>query len=154
MTSPMIRAARPDDLSKLEALERATFGEGAYPGFFFRQAFDALGRTFFVAEDEGPEASGLAGYVLASWEANATDAWIWSLAVDPSRRGRGHAKRLLDACEAALRDAGATAVRLHVSPTNDVAGAIYAARGYVEVDFVPDAFGPGADRRILRLALR
>lgn len=135
------------ELQALTTLERAVFGEGAYPHFFFRQAFDALGATLLVI---GEPSAPLAGYVLGSLVAGKSDAWIWSLAVAPERRGEGLASVLLDACETALFDRGAEGVRLHVSPTNAHAIRLYERRGYVEVDFVKDAFGPGGDRKILR----
>lgn len=135
------------ELQALTTLERAVFSEGAYPSFFFRQAFDALGATLLVI---GEPSAPLAGYVLGSFAAGESDAWIWSLAVAPERRGEGLASVLLDACEMALFDRGAEGVRLHVSPTNAPAIRLYERRGYVEVDFVKDAFGPGGDRKILR----
>lgn len=136
------------ELPALAVLERMVFGDGAYPHFFFRQAFDALGATLLVIGEAGAP---LGGYVLGSLGAGESDAWIWSLAVAPERRGEGLASVLLDACETALFDRGAVGVRLHVSPTNTPAIRLYERRGYLEVDFVKDAFGPGGDRKILRL---
>jgi ribosomal protein S18 acetylase RimI-like enzyme len=57
---------------------------------------------------------------------------------------------LLDALEATLFDAGADGVRLHVSPKNENALRLYERRGYVPIAHVPDAFGPGHDRFVLR----
>jgi ribosomal protein S18 acetylase RimI-like enzyme len=147
-----VSIARPvaeHELEALAELERAVFGDGAYPFFFFRQAFDALGATLLVVGESGAP---LAGYVLGSLAAGEKDAWIWSLAVSPDRRSEGHARALLDACEQTLFERGAEGVRLHVSPTNTHALALYERRGYVEIDFVKDAFGPGGDRKILRRA--
>lgn len=145
--SSVARPVSEPELEALAELERAVFGDGAYPFFFFRQAFDALGATLLVVgETDAP----LAGYVLGSLAAGDKDAWIWSLAVSPDRRGEGHASTLLDACERALFARGAEGIRLHVSPTNTHALTLYERRGYVEVAFVKDAFGPGGDRKILR----
>jgi ribosomal protein S18 acetylase RimI-like enzyme len=142
----VIRRATPADLPGLVALDRAVFGDHAYPALVLRQAFDAL--TVLVAGDPP------VGYALASLEAGADDGWIWSLGVQADARGRGIARALLDAVERELAERGAAGVRLHVSPGNGPARRLYERRGYERVDFVADAFGPGEDRLILRLALR
>lgn len=146
-TSMGPRPVSEPELEALAELERAVFGDGAYPFFFFRQAFDALGATLLVVGDTDAP---LAGYVLGSLAASEQDAWIWSLAVAPDRRGEGHASALLDACEQSLFERGAEGIRLHVSPTNTHALTLYERRGYVEVAFVKNAFGPGGDRKVLR----
>jgi ribosomal-protein-alanine N-acetyltransferase len=146
-TSSVARPVSERELEALTKLERAVFGDGAYPFFFFRQAFDALGATLLVV---GEPTTPLAGYVLGSLAAGEKDAWIWSLAVSPDRRGEGHARTLLDACERTLFERGAEGIRLHVSPTNTHAITLYERRGYVEIAFVKDAFGPGGDRKIFR----
>lgn len=142
-----MRPAGPDDLDALADLDRRVFGDGAYPRFFFRQALDALGPLLWVAGQP------VEGYALGSLQAGEDDGWIWSLGVAEEARGRGVAAALLDAVEAALRARGAVGVRLHVSPTNDGALGLYARRGYRRIDEIPDAFGPGGDRWVLRRAL-
>jgi ribosomal protein S18 acetylase RimI-like enzyme len=53
--------------------------------------------------------------------------------VDPAARGMGVARRLLDATEAAAREAGAPALRLDTNRALVEAIALYRSSGFVEV---------------------
>ncbi|HEX2205967.1 MAG TPA: GNAT family N-acetyltransferase [Longimicrobium sp.] len=141
-----VRAAAAGDLPALRAVEAAVFGAGAYPGFFFRQALDALPAFFLVAEAEGR----LVGYTLGAAQPGDGHGWILSLGVDPAARGRGAGRALVAALLEAFAARGAREVFLHVSPSNRAAIALYERLGFEVVREERDWFGPGEDRLILR----
>lgn len=145
-----IRRAAASDLPALALLERQAFGEAAYPAFFFRQALDALGRSFLVAD--GP--AGVSGYGLGSLEAGSTEAWVLSLAVAAEARGAGLGRALMVALNEELEGRGARAVLVHVAPDNLPARRLYRELGFEQVALVEGCFGPGRDRLVLRRSPR
>ena len=73
------------------------------------------------------------GYVWLNLEPRITttgEAWIYDIAVDEERRGRGYGRLLLDAAEAEARRAGATYLGLNVFGANRVARSLYESSGY------------------------
>jgi ribosomal protein S18 acetylase RimI-like enzyme len=74
-----------------------------------------------------------AGYAIVTLgfdlEFHGSDAYLTDLWVEPWARGRGLARPLLDAAEAAARAAGARALHLTVRPDNAPALALYARAG-------------------------
>jgi GNAT superfamily N-acetyltransferase len=58
-------------------------------------------------------------------------AWVEDVVVDESVRGRGLAKRLMDAAHAAARAAGADSVMLTSRPSRVAANQLYKSVGYV-----------------------
>lgn len=89
--------------------------------------------SFRVARDGGA----LAGFVLATVPGTGapTDppdaAYLALLAVGPSHQGAGLGARLLDAATRDARDAGHTALVLHVLTSNAAAVRLYTSRGWV-----------------------
>lgn len=56
--------------------------------------------------------------------------WIYYVAVEPSERRRGHARRMVEAAEAWLADRRAPRILLMVHPENTVAIRLYESLGY------------------------
>ncbi|TNC24530.1 GNAT family N-acetyltransferase [Amycolatopsis alkalitolerans] len=83
---------------------------------------------FFVAR-EGDQVVGCVGVHLAEPAAELTRMFVKA-----SARGRGWASRLLRAAEDAAREAGARAMRLDTRRDLVEARALYARRGYREVE--------------------
>lgn len=85
---------------------------------------------FLVAELEAR----IVGTVMAGYEGHR--GWINYLAVEGERRRSGLGRRLVDAAEAALREAGCAKINLQVRSTNAGVIAFYERLGYVRDDVV------------------
>ena len=64
------------------------------------------------------------------------------LAVDPSRQGAGLGRRLIDAAEQHIRDAGGRAVDIHVVNLRTDLLPRYRRRGYVDIGTAPYVHRP------------
>ncbi len=80
--------------------------------------------TYLVALD-GPR---LVGAVLGTHDTRK--GWINRLAVHPDYRRRGIAKRLVRACESALRAKGLEMFAALIEPGNDASEAVFRSLGY------------------------
>lgn len=85
--------------------------------------------TVLVALDDD---SAVVGSVLAGYEGHR--GWLYYVAVAPGLQGRGLGRRLVEAAEGWLRDAGASRVRLMVRSTNTAVRGFYATLGYTDVE--------------------
>jgi ribosomal protein S18 acetylase RimI-like enzyme len=85
---------------------------------------------FLVGEEEGQ----LVGSVMAGYDGHR--GWVNYLAVEPSRRGRGLGRALMDAAEERLRAAGCAKINLQVREGNVAARAFYEAIGYEPQELV------------------
>lgn len=145
-----VRGAARADLPALEALERESFGAGAYPGFFLRQALDLWGGLFLVAEEgEGDPI----GYALAAPSERPGEACVLTAAVRPAARGRGVASRLLGALLEGLAGRGFRSVWLTVHPENGEAVRLYERHGFRRAGEEAEYFGPGEPRVRMERAL-
>ena len=79
---------------------------------------------FLVAADAGD----LVGTVMAGYDGHR--GWLYYLASDPSRRGEGIARALVDEAEERLVALGCPKVQLMVRPGNDLARGFYDALGF------------------------
>lgn len=79
---------------------------------------------FLVAVDAGE----IVGSVMAGYDGHR--GWIYYLASDPARRGKGIARALVEEAEERLLDMGCPKVNLMVRPENGVAQGFYEALGY------------------------
>ena len=74
--------------------------------------------------------AGLAGYIMVLFSRGSPMARVYSVAVDRDLRGRGLARRLIEAAEAAATEAECIELRLEVRPDNAGAIALYESLGY------------------------
>ncbi|MEU9349791.1 GNAT family N-acetyltransferase [Streptomyces griseoloalbus] len=150
----VLRAARESDLPELCRLDEEVFQEVAYPAFLLRQLYDMYAEHLLVI-DEGE--GRLRGYVLAATTALSRDSWILGLCVTRDRRRHGLGRELMTEVLARLRRDGIEQVRLTVEPANRAAILLYRSLGFrpeqPDDGLRRDYFGPGLDRRILRLEL-
>jgi len=89
---------------------------------------DSLKRAnvlFFVARDDARQAVGCGAVVL-----NAAYGEIKRIYVNPSCRGQGVARRLLNALESASANAGCKLLLLETGPSSAEALGLYASLGY------------------------
>jgi len=73
---------------------------------------------------------------------------IWGMWTDPAHRGRGHARRILDAVTPLL-----PRIQLHVNVANPVARTAYERYGFVGTG-VLEQLRPGSDQRMELMVLR
>ena len=62
--------------------------------------------------------------------------WVYYVATDPERRGKGHGRAIMAAAEDWLRQTGIAKMQLMVRRENAAAGAFYQSIGYAEAQTV------------------
>jgi ribosomal protein S18 acetylase RimI-like enzyme len=136
-----VRAAGKDDLLAAVELEKACFS--AYP-LNKRQLQYLQQRTsavFLVADQKGAVVG--EGIGLVRQHKRALSGRIYSLAVDPDRRGRKIGRQLLEAMIVELSTRGVRKIYLEVEQHNTPAIALYERTGFRHIGVLPDYFGPG-----------
>lgn len=127
MNAPILyRAATPDDVEALTAIEMAAFDHDRLNRRSFKRWIQAPHGILIVAELEGTAV----GYGLVWCHKGTRLARLYSLGVRPDMRGRGIAIALLDRLEAAAASRGHFYMRLEVAEYNTPAIRLYEARGY------------------------
>ena len=143
MTEVRIVSYHPDHGAAWAALNEAWLAEGGFavegkdrkviddpqraildPGgriFMAEMDGEAIGCCALMAMDDG-------GYEVAK------------MTVSPAARGLGLGRRLLEACEAAARAAGAPRLYLETSSTLKPAGALYRSFGFVDLPPRPSPY--------------
>ena len=143
----VIRPVTEGDLGDIERIDRAVFGEAAYPAFVVRQLFDVHGHHMLALDTP----TGLHGYVLLATARGCDTAWILSLGVEEPWRQKGYGRRLLSQCLRDLADRDLREIRLSVEAGNGAAVQLYRSLGFVPADTRQDYLGPGEDRLIMTL---
>lgn len=134
-----LRNATSLDLDALLHLEATCFPGDRLSRRSFKRFIKAGPHQLAIMEDEGQ----LVGYSLLLFRTGTSLARLYSIATDPSYRGRGLAKQLLhDAHQRAL-DAGCVFLRLEVRNDNAAAIALYEREGYVCFDTVAGYYEDG-----------
>jgi len=137
-TSLSIRVGQADDVNALAVLVNAAFRveqpfiEGDRVDAEGVRSYMAKGK-FLVAEDS----AGLAGCVYV--ELRGDRGYLGLLGVDPQRQGTGLGRKLMDAAENFLCDAGCVAVDLRVISARTPLPAFYRRLGYHETGTAPFA---------------
>lgn len=138
MVETLIRPGTLDDLDALVALEEATFETDRMSRRSFRRMVTKANAVLLVHCTAGS----LDGYALVLFHAGSPLARLYSLAVDPTTRGRGIGRALLDAVERAALDRECIEMRLELRRDNIAAARLYAAHGYrqfeVQADYYED----------------
>jgi ribosomal-protein-alanine N-acetyltransferase len=133
-----LRKARAADLPDLLALE-ARFPGDRLSARQFRHHLGNARARLRVATSDG----GVAGYHLVLLRTGSDWARLYSIAVDPARRGQGLGRRLLADAEAQARAAGCRGLRLEVRQDNAAAVALYEAAGYQRLAALPAYYQDG-----------
>ncbi len=150
MDQVQFRQASAQDLDALVALENRCFTEDRLSRRSFRRFLDMPRDRLVVAES----AEGLVGYCLVLMSAATRLARIYSIAVQPSERGRGVGERLISEAEKVAVAAGRIIMRLEVREDNPGAINLYRRLGYRQFGTYRDYYEDHAnalrfERRIL-----
>jgi ribosomal protein S18 acetylase RimI-like enzyme len=159
----MLRLRPPGraDLDALAALDAACFPPAdRFPRRTWAHLAGPAARAGTAETLVAAEGERLLGAVCFLLRRGAGVARLYSLAVDPTARGRGLARRLLAAAEARL-PARIAVVSLEVRAANDAALGLYRALGFAVVAPLPGYYADGAaglrlraPRAALRSAVR
>lgn len=129
------------------------------PGSELPAWVEALDRTCF-GEPWGPlsgqeQAWGFLDQAFALWSLNAVaaEAELLRIAVDPSLRGHGLGRALLEACETEMSRVGITTLLLEVRVSNLAARALYEAAGWKQDGLRKAYYKNGEDAALYRKAL-
>jgi ribosomal-protein-alanine N-acetyltransferase len=142
-----LRRLTTADLDRVEELEPALFGQGAWPRSVYVEELSASDRVYLAAT-EGGRLVGYAGVALGR------DAEIMTIGVAPPWQGRGIGRRLLEALLDAARNARAQRVFLEVRASDERAQRLYARAGFRSVGLRRAYYQPeGVDAVVMRLDL-
>jgi ribosomal protein S18 acetylase RimI-like enzyme len=143
MPTVEIRQAGPRDLEGVVAIEDSVFAGEPYR-IARRQWSYLLGRdcgAVFVAEAAGS----IVGTLVLTHRAGGRTLRIYSLAVAPSARRRGVARRLIDVAKNYAADNGLQQLHLEVGVSNRAALALYRAAGFEARTRIANYYGLGED---------
>lgn len=123
-----VRAATEDDLCAVLSIERVSFGDAWTRGMFAWHLRPSSTEFFLVACDAEQS---VVGYAIA--RAVDSESELFSIAVQPTRRGEGIGSALLDTVMHACASAAAAEMWLEVRASNDDALRLYLSRGFLAV---------------------
>lgn len=123
-------AARPEDASRMLAIERASYSH-PWSEASLREAVTRPQRFLTLVLRAEGEPGEVAAYCVAQLVAD--ELHVHNVAVDPGRRRRGLARRLLGHALEHARAAGARRALLEVREGNRAGRALYESLGFVEV---------------------
>ena len=144
LSSVTTRLFEADDLRALYAIEEACFEpEVRFSRPLMRSlAHDPNCRTWLGVVDNVRVGFAM---VRLEGEDDPSTAYIWTIEVLPAFRRRGVARALLMRVEESAREAGCSAVELHVSERNADGVALYEAAGYAQMGVEPQYYGREED---------
>jgi ribosomal-protein-alanine N-acetyltransferase len=146
-----ISAVRPVDLDQVLAIEQASFGMPWSRALFMGELRNPAVSTTLGAFDESAVPRAVFGYCI--FHVVSDEMHILNLAVRPSHRRQGVARRLV---LAALRYAfakGARVAYLEVRASNDAAQRLYASLGFAGLSLRRDYYDmPMEDAVVMMLA--
>ena len=122
----IVRPMRRRDLGAVMAIERQSYPR-PWTEHTFRGELERVrdGGRLYLAATSSRQLAGYAGLLFA-----ADDAHVTNIAVEPSHRRRGVARRLLAELALAAHRRGSAALTLEVRVTNAAAQALYAEFGF------------------------
>jgi [ribosomal protein S18]-alanine N-acetyltransferase len=138
-----IRLFRLSDLDRILQIEHASFPEDAYDRKLFADFSHKCGELFLVAV----KGRIVCGYLIACIGAKsaARRAELVSIAVDPSYRHKGIAKKLLASALRRLRRRGVDRFHLMVRVTNPIAIRFYENHGFQKTRLARRYYEDGGD---------
>jgi ribosomal protein S18 acetylase RimI-like enzyme len=139
----VVRAARREDVSAAVALERTCFGDGGFS--LTKRQLQYLHRrptAVFLVAEQGGDVVG-EGVALVRQHKRGLSGRIYSLAVNPERRGQGIGESLVRSMVDALAARGVRRIYLEVETTNAAAMGLYERLGFHQTGTLADYYGPG-----------
>lgn len=146
-SQPALSEAGPGDAAAFAALHAAAFRRG-----WSEEEFESLLLDAHVIAHRARVGRLLAGFIISRRVAG--EAEILSVAVEPARRGRGLAKKLLDLHLRRLAGLGVKAVFLEVDEDNAPARRLYARARFRDVGRRPGYYAHGSAAPSSALVLR
>jgi ribosomal protein S18 acetylase RimI-like enzyme len=134
-----VRVATPDDLPALVAIEERCFSADRISRRSMLRLIASASAIVLVL-DEG---DAIAGYALFLTRAGSDGARLYSLAVEPSRSGKGVGAGLLEAAEGIVRRRGHARIHLEVREDNTPAITLYRRFGYRELHRIAHYYADG-----------
>ncbi|MDR3201755.1 MAG: ribosomal protein S18-alanine N-acetyltransferase [Bifidobacteriaceae bacterium] len=143
-----LRPAAATDIPALSRLETVAFGRDAWTERIIREELAGPDRHYVVAQGPGQRVVGYAGAFLGDV------ADIMTVGVEPSARGRGIGRALVENLLAAAGRARRSEVFLEVRVDNEPAIGLYQSLGFEPIGVRPRYYQPeGVDALVMRLAL-
>jgi ribosomal-protein-alanine N-acetyltransferase len=135
------------DLNELRHLEKACFGDDAWPLIDLISVLSIANvvRLKAVIDER------MVGFIAGDSRGSRDVGWIATLGVLPAYRRRGIASALLQACEDRLE---VIRVRLSVRENNQPALQLYRGFGYMRVGIWPDYYKDKSDAIVLEKWLK
>src|SRR5579864_1956276 len=152
--SSIIRAATPEDVAAIFALERSTPSAAHWPETTYRSVFDpgSLRRIALVAVHKPSHTHHtLCGFVLARLAGG--DCELENIFVSLKMQHRGLGSRLLQSLAAAARSQNATRIFLEVRESNAPARALYEKCGFALTGRRPNYYTDPTDAVLYTLQL-
>jgi ribosomal protein S18 acetylase RimI-like enzyme len=131
-----VRAATPQDIRALLRIEEACFPGDRITPRSFRHLLTRGNADTLVRLDEGL----IVGYAMVLYHGSTSLARLYSFAVLPEFRRRGHAQALLQAAEAAALARQCIVMRLEVRPDNTASRHLYENSGYHQFGIYDDYY--------------
>lgn len=141
MSRPQVRPVEAGDLERLLEIEALCFECDRLSRRAFQRWIKGKTGIFEVLEIDRV----VYGYGLVSLRRGTRLARLYSLALHPQMRGRGHASCLMLALESAAGEAGRCFMRLEVAKQNRAAIVLYERLGYAVFDEWPDYYEDHSD---------
>ncbi len=145
----IVKEPVPGVVEAVTALEETTFGRGGLNEWHL-PAIIRQGRLYVARADETKIVVGAAS-LIRSWETGI--AFLLDLAVAREWQRRGVGRRLMAAVVEGLKRDGIRCLELTVAPENGPALALYNGLGMTKAAYLPEEYGVGTDRILLRLEL-
>ena len=142
-----IASCEEQDLEEIFYLENLVFGHEGYSFLVLRQFYDVCGELFVVAKN--PE-SKIVAYTIGCPKINTLDSWILALAVAPSYRNQGIARKLTSYLLSYFRQMKMNYVFLTVNPHNTIAIILYLSLDFKLIASKANYFGNNSPRNIMR----
>jgi len=141
-----IRRTRPGDIDRIARIEQVSF-QDRWKAAVFAEALTYFPETFFVATYRG----NVIGFILGGLEDTGEEIYghICNLAVAPSCRQQGIARRLVEREEQQFAVALASGVQLEVRVSNRDAQQFYRRLGYRQVLRFAGYYANGEDALVM-----